>query len=61
MYKMALTVMFRLLFIAYVEDRDLLPYKGNEAYRRRSLKYKAIELSKAASELTQIGARPSLD
>ena len=49
-YEMALTVLFRLLFIAYAEDRDLLPYKGNEAYRRRSLKQKAIELAKAASE-----------
>ena len=56
MYEMALTVLFRLLFIAYAEDRDLLPYKGNEAYRSRSLKYKAIELAKAASELTPIGA-----
>ena len=45
-YEMALTVLFRLLFIAYAEDRDLLPYKGNEAYRRRSLKQKAIELER---------------
>ena len=51
-YEMALTVLFRLLFIAYAEDRDLLPYKGNEAYRRRSLKQKAQELAKAASEQT---------
>ena len=36
-YEMALTVLFRLLFIAYAEDRDLLPYRFNEAYRRRSL------------------------
>ena len=42
---MALTVLFRLLFIAYAEDRDLLPLKGNELYRRRSLKTKAIELA----------------
>lgn len=53
-YEMALTVLFRLLFIAYAEDRDLLPYKGNEAYRRRSLKQKAIELAKAASGHTPI-------
>ena len=26
-YNMALTVLFRLLFTAYAEDRDLLPYK----------------------------------
>ena len=32
-YEMALTVLFRLLFIAYAEDRDLLPYKNNEFYK----------------------------
>jgi hypothetical protein len=42
---MALTVLFRLLFIAYAEDRDLLPFSGNEAYRRRALKTKAQELA----------------
>ena len=55
-YEMALTVLFRLLFIAYAEDRDLLPYKGNEAYRRRSLKQKAIELAEAASSSAPISA-----
>ncbi|MBT8607047.1 hypothetical protein G6656_01960 [Polynucleobacter paneuropaeus] len=44
-YEMALIVLFRLLFIAYAEDRDLLPYKVNELYRRRSLKQKAEDLS----------------
>ena len=44
-YEMALTVLFRLLFIAYAEDRDLLPYHTNDAYRRRSLKQKARELT----------------
>ena len=29
-YQMALTVLFRLLFVAYAEDRDLLPYKTND-------------------------------
>ena len=53
-YRMALTVLFRLLFIAYAEDRDLLPYKNNEAYRRRSLKQKSIELAEAASNQTPI-------
>jgi len=43
-YEMALTVLFRLLFIAYAEDKDLLPYKTNERYRARSLKQKAAEL-----------------
>ena len=44
-YEMALTVLFRLLFIAYAEDRDLLPYRFNDSYRRRSLKQKAQELA----------------
>lgn len=43
-YTMAMTVLFRLLFIAYAEDKDLLPYKHNGLYQRRSLKEKAVEL-----------------
>lgn len=43
-YSMALTVLFRLLFIAYAEDRDLLPFTTNEAYCHRALKTKAAEL-----------------
>jgi hypothetical protein len=46
-YRMGLTVLFRLLFIAYAEDRDLLPYKTSELYRARSLKRKAQELAEA--------------
>lgn len=53
-YGMALTVLFRLLFIAYAEDRDLLPYKSNEAYRRRSLKQKAQELARCVTDKTPI-------
>ena len=33
-YEIALTVLFRLLFIAYAEDRDLLPYKNNQLYKK---------------------------
>ncbi len=43
-YAMTLTVLFRLLFIAYAEDKDLLPYRGNGLYKDRSLKKKAQEL-----------------
>jgi len=43
-YEMTMTVLFRLLFIAYAEDKDLLPYKHNETYRENSLKHKAQEL-----------------
>lgn len=47
-YEMALVVLFRLLFIAYAEDRDLLPYRWNGLYQRRSLKTKAQELADLA-------------
>ncbi len=50
-YEMALLVLFRLLFIAYAEDKDLLPYRTNERFRDRSLKKKARELA----ELRQQG------
>jgi len=43
-YQMAMTVLFRLLFVAYGEDKDLLPYKWNGLYQRRSLKTKAQEI-----------------
>lgn len=43
-YEMAMTVLFRLLFIAYAEDKDLLPFRWNGLYRARSLKTKALEL-----------------
>ncbi len=43
-YEMALLVLFRVLFIAYAEDKDLLPYRANELYRARSLKQKSRDL-----------------
>ncbi len=49
-YEMALTVLFRLLFIAYAEDRDLLPYRTNDSWRRRSLKEKARELARQVAD-----------
>jgi len=55
-YEMALTVLFRLLFIAYAEDRDLLPYQNNDAYQRRSLKVKARELVDAVIHDKQIAS-----
>lgn len=36
-YDLSLLTLFRLLFIAYSEDRNLLPYKSNEEYKRNSL------------------------
>ena len=55
-YEMALTVLFRLLFIAYAEDRDLLPYRFNDAYRIRSLKQKAQELADFVAKDTPIAS-----
>ena len=49
-YEMALTILFRLLFIVHAEDNDLLPYNTNSAYKKRSLKQKALELSKLFSK-----------
>ena len=40
-YEMAMTILFRLLFIAYGEDKELLPYRFNGLYQKRSLKAKA--------------------
>lgn len=48
-YQMTLWVLFRLLFLAYAEDRDLLPYRFNDLYRRRSLKTLARELADGIS------------
>lgn len=43
-YQMALTMLFQLLFVAYAEDKELLPYRTNSLYRARSLKQKAKDL-----------------
>ena len=45
-YQMALTVLFRLLFIAYAEDKNLLPFRTNEEYERYSLNLRAQQLLK---------------
>lgn len=37
-YEQTLTVLFRLLFVAYAEDKDLLPYRTNSKYADHSLK-----------------------
>ncbi|MCY3660316.1 MAG: hypothetical protein OXG36_15030 [Caldilineaceae bacterium] len=36
-YEQAMTILFRLLFVAYAEDQDLLPYKTNGRYQDHSL------------------------
>jgi len=54
-YEVALTILFRLLFIAYAEDKDLLPYEWNESYRKRSLKGLAAELAKKVNQAGGLG------
>jgi hypothetical protein len=49
-YEQALTVLFRLLFVAYAEDKDLLPYRSNGAYREHALKTCARELAERRAE-----------
>jgi hypothetical protein len=51
-YQIALLLLFRLLFVAYAEDKDLLPYRSNEMYRERSLKRKARALKALAESNT---------
>ena len=42
-YEQVMIILFRLLFIAYAEDKDLLPYRSNSLYEAQSLKRFAIE------------------
>jgi hypothetical protein len=49
-YRQTLYVIFRLLFVAYAEDKDLVPYRTNDRYRARSLKTLARELADAAEK-----------
>jgi len=49
-YEETLVVLFRLLFLAYAEDRELLPYATSAEYRRNSLKREGIALAARANE-----------
>jgi hypothetical protein len=51
-YEMALLVLFRLLFVAYAEDKGLLPLHLNAEYRRHSLKELAKRLAEARAKRT---------
>jgi hypothetical protein len=44
-YEETLVILFRLLFVAYAEDKDLLPYRTNSRYHDHSLKLLAHRLS----------------
>ena len=44
-YEQVMVTLFRLLFVAYAEDKDLLPYRTNSHYADHSLKKMAIRLT----------------
>jgi len=54
-YEMTLLVLFRLLFVAYAEDKELLPLRTNSAYRAHSLKEIAKRLGDALAGGTAFG------
>jgi len=58
-YEMALIILFRLLFIAYAEDKGLLPYH-NEIYRKNSLKQIAKDLKEIRKASRQFDPGTSL-
>ncbi len=47
-YEIALLALFRLLFVAYAEDKELLPLQTSPAYRKHSLKEIARQLAEVA-------------
>jgi hypothetical protein len=54
-FEMALLTLFRLLFISYAEDKELLPYHTNGTYRERSLKNLARRLMDERTRAIQYG------
>lgn len=49
-YEQTLIILFRILFVAYAEDRDLLPYRSNSLYASHSLKHMAQRLSELSKD-----------
>ena len=50
LYEQTLMILFRLLFVAYAEDKDLLPYRTSGEYARHALKTTARELAERQNE-----------
>jgi hypothetical protein len=59
-YEAALVILYRMLFIAYAEDKDLLPYRHNGLYQRRSLKSIAGEVLEGVRSEAQYGEGTTL-
>lgn len=55
-YHRTLVVLFRLLFVAYAEDRGLLPYQRNPRYTRKALKTFARDYTDALDDTFDPGA-----
>ncbi|HSW29067.1 MAG TPA: hypothetical protein VLH75_06155 [Longimicrobiales bacterium] len=55
-YEGTLRILFRLLFVAYAEDKDLLPFHASASYRRHSLKGMALALLEARRGGRSFGA-----
>ena len=58
-YQAALRILYRLLFVAYAEDRDLLPLHASRSYREHSLKRIAQRLGEARRKDIELGEQPS--
>ena len=54
-YQAALRILYRLLFVAYAEDRDLLPSHTSRSYREHSLKRIAQRLEEARQKGVEDG------
>ena len=54
-YQAALHILYRLLFVAYAEDRDLLPLHTSQSYREHSLKRIAQRLEEARQKGVEFG------
>ena len=58
-YEAALRILYRLLFVAYAEDRGLLPLHASRSYREHSLKRIAQRLGEARRKDIEFGEQPS--
>ena len=56
-YQAALRILYRLLFVAYAEDRDLLPLHASRSYREHSLKRIAQRLGEARLKGIEFGGQ----
>jgi len=57
-YEQTLVILFRLLFVAYAEDKDLLPYRTNGRYQRYALKTLAKDLAEQRPSAGDIASTP---